>query len=78
MTTMLKDHFEGHTFPAIQTVIVPDHSHQILRCCIGARKVVCNYGDGSKLVTAIAKRCPKVDVVEGIDADKNIVKRELL
>ncbi|KAF9444616.1 hypothetical protein P691DRAFT_807122 [Macrolepiota fuliginosa MF-IS2] len=75
MTTMLKSHFENHTFPAVRTIIVPDHGHEILRCCTEVRKVVCNDGNGSKLVTAIAKCCPKVEVVEGIDADKNILKR---
>lgn len=75
MTTMLKDNFSGHSFPTVRTAIVPDHGHEILRCCPRVRKVICNYGDGSKLVTAIAKCCKEVEVVEGINADKNILKR---
>jgi hypothetical protein len=75
MGKALKFHFEGHTFPTVRTIIVPDHGHDILRCCPEARKVVCNYGDGSRIITAIGKYCKNVEIVEDIKPDKNFLKR---
>lgn len=77
MTGILKTHFDGHRFPNVRSIIVPEHGHEILRCCPEVRKVICNAGNGSKVVTAIAKCCRKVEVLEGIGADENVVKRML-
>lgn len=76
MTTHLKNAFEGRSFPAIQTVILPSHAHNILRCCKEARVVICNFGDGSKLISAIAKECKNVERLEGISPDMNMLKRK--
>jgi hypothetical protein len=75
---MLNSYFSNHTFPSVRTVIVPEHGQDILRCCPGARKVVCNHGDGSKIITAIGKCCKKVQAVEGIQANTNFIKRVFL
>ena len=75
MTTHLKTAFKGRSFPTIQTVILPTHAHEIMRCCKEARTVVCNYGDGSQIVTAIAKGSKKVERLEGFAPDENMMKR---
>lgn len=75
MSSMITDYFQRHTFPQIRTVIVPEQGHEILRCCPNARKVICNYGDGSKIITGLAKCCKNIEVVEGITANKNFLKR---
>ncbi|KAJ3554440.1 hypothetical protein NP233_g12424 [Leucocoprinus birnbaumii] len=75
MSPMLKSHFEGHTFPQVRTVVIPEHGHEVMRCCPNARKVICNYGDGSKIITGMTKFLKNVEVVEGILADKNFLKR---
>ncbi|GLB42809.1 hypothetical protein LshimejAT787_1202580 [Lyophyllum shimeji] len=75
MTTHLKNAFEGHKFPAIRTVVLPSHAHNVLRCCPEARTVVCNCDDGSKLVSAIAKECKKVQRLEGFSIDEKMMKR---
>lgn len=75
MTTILKDHFEGHTFPTIRTAVMPSHAHNILRCCPEVKTVICNYGDGSQLVSAIAKHCKKVETIEGFIIDEKMMKR---
>jgi hypothetical protein len=75
MTTHLKNAFEGRSFPSIQTVILPTHAHEIMRCCKKATTVICNYGDGSQIVTAIAKGNKKVERLEGFSPDENLMKR---
>jgi hypothetical protein len=75
MTTHLKKSFEGRSFPSIQTVILPTHAHEVMRCCKEARTIICNYGDGSQLVTAIAKGSKKVERLEGFMPDENMMKR---
>jgi len=75
MTTHLKKHFEGRSFPSIQTVILPTHAHEIMRCCKQAKTVVCNYGDGSQLVTAIGIGGKKVERLEGFTPDEHLMKR---
>ncbi len=82
MTTMLKTHFEGHHLPTIRTIILPGHAHEILRICPEVRKVVCNDGDCSKLISAIAKKCKNVEVLEGFSASssgpKSTMKRRFI
>ncbi|KAF8646023.1 hypothetical protein AX16_007448 [Volvariella volvacea WC 439] len=75
MTSHFKDHFEGHILSTIRTVVLPSHAHNVLRCCPEARKVVCNYDDGSKLVSAIAKECRKVEEMAGFKPDQKMMKR---
>ena len=68
MTSSLKSAFEGRTFPSVQTVVVPDHAHNVLRSCSICQ---CNFGSGTALqalaalVIALAKECKKVQVIEG-------------
>ncbi|CAA7269121.1 unnamed protein product [Cyclocybe aegerita] len=67
MSTMFKGAFEGRSFPQIRTVVLPSQAHHVLRCCPEARRVICNsYDHGSQLVSAIAKNCKKVEVIEGL------------
>ncbi|KAF8063486.1 hypothetical protein FPV67DRAFT_247068 [Lyophyllum atratum] len=75
MTGHLKSAFDGHSFPAIQTIVLPSHAHNVLRCCPEVKTVVCNYDDGSKLVSAIAKGCKKVQRLEGFRPDEKMMKR---
>jgi len=75
MTSSLKSAFEGRTFPSVRTVVVPNHAHNVLRSCPEARRVICNSGDGSTLVSAIAKECKKVEVIEGFQPDEKMMKR---
>ncbi len=78
MSSVLSLYFKDHSFPTVRSIIVPEHGHGILRCCPEARKVICNKGNGSKIITTMAKWCRKVEIVEGIDADKNYMKRTSL
>ena len=75
LTTPLKKVFEGRSFPSIQTVILPTHAHEILCCCKDARVVVCNHGDGSQLLTAMAKGNKKVERLEGFMPGDRQAKR---
>ena len=75
MTTHLKKVFEGRSFPSIRTVVLPTHAHEILRCCKNARVVICNHGDGSQLLTAMAQGNKKVEKLEGFMPDDNQAKR---
>jgi len=77
MTSHLKEHFEGHRFPAVRKIILPSCAHNILRCCPEVRVVICNKYDGGKLITAISKECKKVEVLEGFIPDENMMKRQL-
>ena len=74
MTTHLKKVFEGRSFPSIQTVILPTHAHEIMRCCKQAQTVVCNDGYGSQLVTAIGTGDKKVERLEGFTPDEDLMK----
>ena len=76
MTTALKEVFEGRSYPHIQTAVLPTLAHNVLRCCPAARTVICNAGDGSQLVTALAKGRKKVERLEGFDTNINLMKRE--
>ncbi|KAG6907292.1 hypothetical protein DXG01_009485 [Tephrocybe rancida] len=75
MTTHLKDAFEGHVIRQVRTVVLPDHAHNVLRSCPEVRSVVCNCGDGGKLVSAIQKECKKVEKLAGFGPDEKMMKR---
>ena len=75
MTSSLKSAFEGQTFPSVRTVAVPNHAHNVLRSCPEVRRVICSFGDGSTLVSAIAKECKRVEVIEGFQPDEKMMKR---
>ncbi|EDR02172.1 uncharacterized protein LACBIDRAFT_309861 [Laccaria bicolor S238N-H82] len=75
MTSSLKSAFEGRTFPSVQTVVVPDHVHNVLRSCPEVRRVICNFGSGTALVKAIAKDCKKVEVIEDFHTDEKMMKQ---
>ncbi|KAF8953679.1 hypothetical protein BDZ97DRAFT_1871256, partial [Flammula alnicola] len=76
MSSTLKDAFEGHIFPQVRTIVLPTHAHNILRCCPEVRRVVCNdWDDSSKIISAIAKSCPKVDELENFRGDARLMKR---
>ncbi|KAJ7066376.1 hypothetical protein C8F01DRAFT_1123058 [Mycena amicta] len=65
MTSHLKDGFAGISLPTIQRIVLPGHAHEILRCCPEVREVICTSSDASKLISAIAKCCKKVETIEG-------------
>ncbi|KAG6856136.1 hypothetical protein H0H87_007196 [Tephrocybe sp. NHM501043] len=75
MTTHLKNAFEGHPLSQVRTVVLPDHAHNVLRSCPEVRRVICNDGDGGKLVSAIQKECKKVERLEGFKPDDKLMKR---
>ncbi|KIJ30065.1 hypothetical protein M422DRAFT_71076 [Sphaerobolus stellatus SS14] len=75
MTTALKDAFEGHSFPSIKKIILPSCAHNILRCCPEVIFVRCMEESGSKLIGAVMKNCKKVEVLERIQPDANMIKR---
>ncbi|KAJ7210544.1 hypothetical protein GGX14DRAFT_520560 [Mycena pura] len=77
MTTHLKDNFAGISLPSIRKIILPSWAHEVLRCCPEVRHVVCSDGqkDESKLVSAIAKCCKKVEIIEWFWLQDNSVKR---
>ena len=66
MSTALKNGFQGVTLSGIRTLIIPEQCHAILKYCPHVTKVWCNRGDGSYLVTAIAKYCNEVQELRGI------------
>ncbi|KAG6876784.1 hypothetical protein C0993_000445 [Termitomyces sp. T159_Od127] len=61
--------------PQVHTVVLPTHTHNVLRACPAARAVMCNCGDGGKLVGAIANACREVRVLRGFEPDVNMMKR---
>ncbi|CCO34711.1 hypothetical protein BN14_08818 [Rhizoctonia solani AG-1 IB] len=76
MTSILKTHFEGCTFPTIQKVVMPTCGHEILRCCPSIQEVTCNEGDGGTLVSALVSvGCSNLEVMEGIAAGPVQMKR---
>ncbi|KAF7308299.1 hypothetical protein HMN09_00677900 [Mycena chlorophos] len=78
MTTHLKKGFENISLPTIQCVVVPDHGHEILRCCPEVKHVICTSADGSKLVSAIGKCCPKVEIIQDFDISGDNLRKRLL
>ncbi|KAF7309982.1 hypothetical protein MIND_00371000 [Mycena indigotica] len=76
MTTHLKNGFANITLSNIQRIVLPDHAHEILRCCPEVRHVICMSSDGSKLVSAIGKCCKQVEIIEGFRlGEGNLLKR---
>ncbi|KAJ7686701.1 hypothetical protein B0H17DRAFT_1071613 [Mycena rosella] len=65
MTTHLKNGFANTSLPTVRKIILPSWAHEVLRCCPEVTHVICNGDDGGKLVSAIAKCCKKVEIVEG-------------
>ncbi|CAE6521385.1 unnamed protein product [Rhizoctonia solani] len=69
ITSILKSHFEGNTFPTIRRVVMPTCAHEILRCCPGIQDVSCNEGDGGTLISAmVSAGCKNLQVLDGIAA----------
>ncbi|RXW19550.1 hypothetical protein EST38_g6304 [Candolleomyces aberdarensis] len=66
ITTPLKEAFTGLNFPSVQTIVLPTQAHQVLRCCPNVKRVVCNDGDASQLISAVKAKCKDVEVFEGI------------
>jgi hypothetical protein len=76
ITTHLKNGFEGFSLPNVRKIILPAQAHEVLRCCPEVRHVICTGWDASKLVSAIAKCCKKVEILEGFDLNNpKIMKR---
>ncbi|TCD71638.1 hypothetical protein EIP91_007385 [Steccherinum ochraceum] len=75
MTSMLKTHFEGHVFPQVRTVILPNCAHNVLRSCPEVRSVTCNEHDGGKLIAPIGSSCKKVETLVNIRPSAAIIKR---
>ncbi|KAJ7735646.1 hypothetical protein DFH07DRAFT_779936 [Mycena maculata] len=76
MTTHLKNGFAGCSIPSVRKIILPSWAHEVLRCCPEVTHVICTGGDSSNLVSAIAKSCKKVEIIEGfILSDDRIMKR---
>ena len=62
MCTLLKNAFKGHVFPQVRTISLPS----ILRRFPEVGKVICiSQMDSRILSSAIAKRCKKVEEVQG-------------
>jgi hypothetical protein len=77
MTTHLKNGFANTNIPSVRKIILPSWAHEVLRCCPEVTHVICNRGDGSKLISAIAKSCKKVEILDGfVLDDEKILKRE--
>ena len=76
MTTLLKGWFKNHSFPNIQTVVLPSCAHEVLRSCTGARCVIPIDVSPSKLVLAIRAWCPKVESLSNFRPDAALIKRE--
>ncbi|KAF8582647.1 hypothetical protein K439DRAFT_137300 [Ramaria rubella] len=76
MTTAFKNSFEGISLPSIHTAILSSCAHNILRCCPEVRYVTCTEENGSKLVSAIAQCCPKVEGLHGIIPDVALMKSQ--
>ena len=76
MTTPLKTYFEGRALPQIDTIVLPNWAHNVLRACPEVRHVTCSGDDGGKLVSAIGASCKNVEVLLGIRPDKAIINRE--
>ena len=80
MTMTLKGMFEGKRYPQIRTIILPTCAHYILRACPNVVDVTCNEDDGSQLLSAMAKECRHVELIEGISLCMHhlpMVKRRL-
>ncbi|KAJ6534667.1 hypothetical protein DFH09DRAFT_1405286, partial [Mycena vulgaris] len=76
MTTHLKDAFANTNLPTVRKIILPSWAHEVLRCCPEVKHVICIGDDGGKLVSAIAKCCKKVEIVEGfVLRDEKFIKR---
>ncbi|KAJ6620579.1 hypothetical protein B0H10DRAFT_1791457 [Mycena sp. CBHHK59/15] len=75
MTTHLKNGFAGISLPNVRQLILPSWAHEILRCCPEVRHVICTADDGGKLVSAIAKCCKKVEILEGFHFDDEKVRK---
>ena len=66
MSTLLKNALKGYTFPQVRTISLTARAHHILRSCPEVRKVICiSRMDSRTLISAIAKRCKKVEEVQG-------------
>ena len=77
MTTAIKNGLQGVVFPRMRTLIIPEHCHEILKCCPQVTNVWCNRGDGGKLVTVIAKYCKEVKEMRGFSPNEKLVKSAL-
>jgi hypothetical protein len=59
----IKTAFKGYRFPQIQTIIFPTLAHHILSSCPQVRNVTCTGYHQDRVVSAIAKRCNKVEAL---------------
>ncbi|KAJ7464630.1 hypothetical protein FB451DRAFT_442814 [Mycena latifolia] len=77
MTTHLKNGFANTRLTNVRKIILPSWAHEVLRCCPEVTYVICVDGsDSSKLVSAIAKCCKKVEILEGfVWHDEKLMKR---
>jgi len=76
LTSFIQQAFEDVVLKSINTVVVPDYCHEILRSCPNVIKVQSTDGTGSKLVGAIMDCCPHVKTLIGINVSGTVVKRE--
>ena len=66
MCTLPKNAFKEHVFPQVRTISLPSYAHHILRRCPEVGKVICISQRNSRILSsAIAKRCKKVEEVQG-------------
>lgn len=78
MTTALKNAFENVSLPQIRTIILPTCAHNVLRACPNIVELICNEGDGSQLISAMAKASPNVEVVDNVCVWKEASGKRLL
>ncbi|KAL0948071.1 hypothetical protein HGRIS_010695 [Hohenbuehelia grisea] len=77
ITTFLKNAFQGVDLPSVRRILLPTQAHEILRCCPNVRRVMCTEGDGSQLLSAIAKNCKSVEYLDNFRLhDDKIIKRQ--
>ncbi|KAF6752794.1 hypothetical protein DFP72DRAFT_1046962 [Ephemerocybe angulata] len=53
------------SFPSVETLILPIQAHALLRACPNAKRLTCNRGRGSQLITAMKAGCKHLEMVEG-------------
>ncbi|KAF7378051.1 hypothetical protein MSAN_00229100 [Mycena sanguinolenta] len=66
--------FKNIQLPTIQTVILPSHTHGILRSCPNVRDVSCNEEVGEKLLATLIQHCPKVERIQGFEIADEVLE----
>ena len=68
--SILRNPFEGKTYPNIRTLVIQGYCHHILACCPNLRTLWCIRDDGKKLLSPILERCKALEEVRGFDLEE--------